>query len=512
MSNKVNKIGKTANYSVIMNGIVKMFPGVLANDNIDFDLKNREIHSLIGENGAGKSTLMNILYGLYTPDKGEIFIHGEKIKFHSPHDAINNGIGMIHQTFMLIPNLTVVENIILGFEESNHISLNKSAKKIDELSSKYGFKIDPYAKVWHLSVGEQQRVEIIKTLYRNAKILILDEPTSVLTPEEADNLFIILKQLTTEDRSIIFITHKIREALKISDRITILRKGKVVGTLDKKEANKNVISEMMIGQRVTEITSPKVELGKKVLELKNVHALNDNKITALKDFSLYIKSGEILGIAGVSGNGQKELAEVIIGIREKNKGELLIDGIPIKNPSPRKMRGMGVGYIPEDRFNDGVILNFTNAENLILDKIDIWPYSKNGILQINSIDENARELINNYDIQTDSPSKHTRTLSGGNIQKLLIARELSSKSKLLIASHPTMGLDIAATQYVREKIVKAKEDGCAVLLISEDLDEILALSDRIAVIYEGSIMGIFENGKAHLKEIGLLMAGVKEMD
>jgi len=498
--------------SVLMKSIVKSFPGILANDNIDFDLRVGEIHCLIGENGAGKSTLMNILDGLYAPDDGEIFIYGKGVKFHSPRDAINEGVGMIHQHFMLIPNLTVIENIILGFEGSKYISLRKSAKKISEFSSKYGLKIDPYAKVWHLSVGEQQRVEIIKTLYRNAKILILDEPTSVLTPEEVDNVFKILKQLTTEGRSIIFITHKIREALRIGDRITVLRKGKVVGTIDKKEADENVISEMMVGKKLTRIEVSKAELGSKVLELRNVYALNDNKILALRDVSLDVRSGEILGVAGVSGNGQKELAEVIMGLRNRTKGELFINGTLTNKPSPDKMREMGVGYISEDRLNDSVILNFTNAENMILDKIDSWPYSQRGILKINPIDKHARELIYAYDIQTDSPWKPTKTLSGGNIQKLSISRELSRKLKLLIASHPTMGLDIAATQYVREKIVEKKKAGCAILLISEDLDELLSLSDRIAVIYEGSIMRIFESEKADLKEIGLLMAGIKRMD
>jgi simple sugar transport system ATP-binding protein len=496
---------------VVMKGIMKRFPGVVAVNGVDFDLREGEIHALIGENGAGKTTLMNVLYGLYQPDGGEIYIYGDKVSFSSPRDAIKLGIGMIHQHFMLIPSLTVVENVILGYEgvrEVEPLPLNKSAKKIRELSERYGLKVDPQAKIWQLSVGEQQRVEILKALYRNARILILDEPTSVLTPEEVERLASTLRTLTKEGVSIIFITHKIKEALKVSDRITVLRRGQVTGTLTTNEADEEAISHLMIGKRLGKISTIKGERKDKVLELKGIHALNDKGLLALKDVSLEVMGGEILGIAGVSGNGQRELAEVVMGLRTPLKGDVVVDGVRVNGYSTGKVRRLGVGYIPEDRKNSGVVLNFTVAENIILGDEENPFISRNGFLNYNFIDKRAREAIYYYNIVTDSPWRSAKTLSGGNLQKLIVAREFSRRLKLLVASHPTMGLDIAATHYIREKLQEKKKDGVGILLISEDLDELLMLSDRIAVMYEGKIMGVVDPKKTDVREIGLMMAGV----
>ncbi|MEM2896116.1 MAG: ABC transporter ATP-binding protein [Candidatus Bathyarchaeia archaeon] len=499
---------------VKMVNITKEFPGVIANDKINFEARKGEIHALLGENGAGKTTLMNILYGLYQPDEGEIYVHGRKVTIRSPRDAIDLKIGMIHQHFTLIPPFTVTQNIILGLKFPKGILKIKEAEdKVAELSKKYGLKVDPRAQIWQLSVGEQQRVEILKALYREAEIFILDEPTSVLTPTETRDLFKVLKTLVRDGATVIFISHKLDEVLEISDRVTVLRGGKLVTTKETSATNKRELAQLMVDREVIfRLESPKVRLGRPLLEVEKVSALGDMGLLALKEVSFSVHEGEILGIAGVAGNGQRELAEVIAGVRKVTEGKVIINGKDMTNKPPSEIVGAGVGRIPEDRINSGLLMGLSVKENLVMetlhdfsDQISFFP--RGIFLSQSKIDEYADKLISEFKIITSSKDAPAKTLSGGNLQKLILARVLAQSPKILIASEPTRGLDVGATEYIRRELLEQKKEGAAILLISEDLEEILSLSDRIAVMYEGKVMGIVPAREARIEEIGLMMAG-----
>ncbi len=495
-----------------MRGIVKRFPGVLANNHVNFDVRSGEVHTLLGENGAGKSTLMKILYGLYQQDQGDILINGERVSIQSPSDAIKLGIGMIHQHFMLVPTLTVAENVALGLRSSREplMDLERVSARIHELSEIYGLRVNPDAYVWQLAVGEQQRVEIIKTLYRDVSLLILDEPTAVLTPQEVDQLFGTLRQMTADGHSLIFISHKLHEVLAISDRITVLRDGSLVGSIPTGEATRENLAQMMVGREVV-YSRPiqAVEVGEPRLVLRDVSAISDRETKALSNINLEIRGGQILGIAGVSGNGQRELAQVISGLRPLTSGSILLDDQNIAGWGVKSLRDAGLAFIPEERMRDGAIKDFTVAENLILQEHDVEPYSHGIFLDFRAIAERCQELIASFNIKTPSQETTLKSLSGGNIQKLIMARELARNPNVLVASQPTRGVDIGATEYIHQRILEQRQLGTATLLISEDLDEILALSDEIAVMYEGEIVGIVRRGDATVEELGLMMAGVR---
>jgi len=498
---------------VRMMGIVKRFPNVVANDHIDFDIKAGEIHALLGENGAGKTTLMNILFGIYHTDEGEIYIRGERVAIKSPKDAIELGMGMVHQHFMLVYPHTVAENIALGLPTSKFFfPAREVEKEVLELSEKYGLKVDPKARIWQLSVGEQQRVEIIKVLYRGARVLILDEPTSVLTPGETEELFMILRRIAEEGRAVVFITHKLDEALAISDRTTVLRRGKVVKTVDTSKTSKRELASMMVGREVLfRLERKHVERGKVVLEVRNLHALNEKRLPAVKGVSFTVRESEILGIAGVAGNGQRELVEVITGLRNATKGEVLILGADVTNRSPGEIADKGVAHVPEERIRMGLVPNMSVAENLILKKYRHAPFSNKLLLKFTSIDEQAEKLISQYNIITPSKETPAKLLSGGNIQRLILARETSENPRLVVAAHPTYGLDVGATEHIRLLLLKQRERGVAILLVSEDLEEIMSLSDRIAVMLGGEIMGIVDAEGAKKEDIGLMMTGAKRI-
>lgn len=491
--------------------IVKRFPGVLANDHIDFDVHAGEVHALLGENGAGKSTLMKILYGLYQPDGGEIRINDQPVAIKSPSDAINQGIGMIHQHFMLVPTLTVVENVALGLRSTRGplTDLDRVAARVEELAKAYGLQVDPFAYVWQLSVGQQQRVEIIKALYRGADLLILDEPTAVLTPQEVDEFFVTLKQMANEGHSLIFISHKLHEVIHISDRVTVLRDGKMAGSALTSETSRRRLAEMMVGRELNQqLKRADVTCGECRLHAENVHALSDRETPALRGVNLKVHAGEILGLAGVSGNGQKELAQVICGLRPATQGKIVVDGNDLSGASPDKFISCGLSYVPEERMKDGMVREFTVAENIILRDHTQRPYSKAGFFDFKAIQERSRELVQSFNVKTPSLDTPAKNLSGGNIQKVILARELSRKPRVVVAAQPTRGLDIGAIEYVHKTLLDQREQGTAILLISEDLDEILALSDRIAVIFEGRIMGEVSSEEATAQRLGLMMAGV----
>ena len=495
-----------------MRGITKRFPGVLANDHVNFDVRSGEVHALLGENGAGKSTLMKILYGLYQPNQGEIWLDGQKATIASPSDAIRLGIGMIHQHFMLVPSLTVAENVALGLPSTRGFltDLDVVSARIHELAKVYGLQVDPNSYVWQLSVGQQQRIEIIKALYRGAALLILDEPTAVLTPLEVDDLFVTLNQMAKDGHAMIFISHKLHEVLSISDRITVLRDGRVVGTTSTGAITKGELANLMVGRAFGLKTERQaVELGDERLVLRDLCAMSDRGTEALRGVDLEIRAGEILGMAGVSGNGQRELAEVITGLRPATRGQVRLDSTNVTGNSPAELIEYGLSYIPEERMRDGMIKEFTVSENLILREHHKKPSSTAGFLNLLAIEKLSSELIQNFNVKTPSQDTPVKSLSGGNIQKLVLARELSRKPRVVIAAQPTRGLDISATEYVHYRLLEQRKEGTATLLISEDLDEILALSDRIAVIYEGKIMGVVPANQATPKELGLLMAGVK---
>ncbi len=493
--------------------IIKAFPGVLANDRVNFDVHSGEIHALLGENGAGKSTLMRQLYGLYRPDAGKIMIDGVDHQFRSPQDAIRVGIGMIHQHFMLVPSLTVVENVALGLKSSREprLDLDRVEKRIRQVSEQYGLKVNPKDYVWQLAVGEQQRVEIIKALYRGAALLILDEPTAVLTPQEVEDLFTTLRQMARDNHALIFISHKLHEVLSISDRVTVLRDGRVVGTTGCQNVTKPQLARLMVGRDIiTQYNRPRVENGDVLLKVEDLWVKSDRDTDALRGISFEIRSGEILGLAGVSGNGQRELAEALSGLRPIVRGRQILLGKEMTNTTPEAHILAGQAYIPEERMRDGAIREFSVSENLILEDHGRKPYSRGLFLDFNSIRQRSNELVKEFNVKTPSLDTPLKNLSGGNIQKMILARELARKPQVLIAAQPTRGVDIGASEYIHLQLLRQRLAGTATLLISEDLDEILALSDRIAVIYEGRIMGVVKSGEANLEQLGLMMAGVEE--
>ncbi len=496
---------------VELRGITKRFGSVVANKNVSFFLEEGEIHTLLGENGAGKTTLMNILYGFYTPDEGEIYVKGKKVRISAPIDAINLGIGMVHQHFTLVPSFTVVENILLGRDIESVPNLNKASEDLRRLSEQFGLKVDPFAKVWQLSVGEMQRVEILKLLYRNVDVLILDEPTAVLTPQEADELFSTLRELKKHGKSIVFISHKLNEVMNISDRITVLKRGEVVGTVNKEDTSPKELAKMMVGREVIlKMEKKEKKIGKMVLKVKDIEALNDKGLKALRGISLSVKAGEILGIAGVAGNGQKELAEVLSGLRKVIGGKIYIDEKDVTNKGTRFLIEMGESFIPEDRHKYGVSPHLSVKDNIILKKYRKPPFSKGNILNHKEIENYAKRLVKQYDVMTPSIQTPVKLLSGGNMQKLILARELDGDIKFILAFHPTRGLDIGATEFVYKKLLEASYQGAAILLIAGDLEEIFTLSDRVVVIYEGEIVGDALPKEENLEKIGLLMAGIRE--
>lgn len=491
-----------------MRNITKRFGNIIANDHVNFEVKKGEIHGLLGENGAGKTTLMNILYGIHQPDEGEIIFEGKKIKLRSPKDAISAGIGMVHQHFMLVPRMSALHNVVLGYRTPSDPLINHRwvEERISELSDRYGIDVALYETVMNLSVGEEQRVEILKALFRDVKLLILDEPTAVLTPQEVDSLFYALKSMTESGLTIIFITHKLKEALKVTDRITVLRRGKKVGTVVTSETNERDLTRMMVGRDVVlDITKPPVKFGKEILKVENLWVKNDRGGYAVKGVSFSIREREIFGIAGVSGNGQKELEEAIAGLRKVDKGRILLDGRDITNLDVSK-RGE-IAYVPEDRIGVGLAPTLSVLENLMLKDFRKF---KNGIsLDFSSMEKRAMELIEEFSVKVPSLDSPAHTLSGGNIQRLILAREFSRNPRLIVASQPTRGLDVAGIDFVRRRLIESASKGCGVMLISEDLDEIFQLSDRIAVMYEGEIRGIVEREMADYEKIGYLMGGAE---
>ncbi|MBN1284779.1 MAG: ABC transporter ATP-binding protein [Anaerolineae bacterium] len=498
---------------VEMRSITKRFPGVLANDGVDFEVRAGEIHALLGENGAGKSTLMRQLYGLYQPDAGAILIDGRPVTFTSPSDAIAARIGMVHQHFMLVPTLTVAENVALGLPSSRglRLDLDVVSARIRELSATYGLDVKPDAEVWTLSVGQQQRVEIIKALYRGASLLIMDEPTAVLTPQEVNELFVTLRQMVADGRLIIFISHKLHEVTAISSRVTVLRDGRVVGTVNTADTNRNKLAYMMVGREIAaQPERPPVIKGEARLRLRGVCADGDAGLQVVCGIDLDVHAGEIVGVAGVSGNGQRELAEVIAGLRSCTAGAIEMDGQDITHAPTGARIKAGLAYIPEERMRDGTIKDFTVEENAILLDHGCPPFSQGVFLNFGTIADYAEHLIEAFDVKTPSRNTLLKSLSGGNIQKLILARELTRDPKVLIAAQPTRGVDIGATEYIHKRLVEQRAKGTATLLISEDLDEIRALSDRIAVMYEGMLMGVVDRDAATVEQLGLMMAGVRE--
>lgn len=498
--------------AVRMEEIVKRYPGVVANDHITLEIEEGEIHALLGENGAGKTTLMNILFGLIQKDSGQIYLRNTPVTITSPSDAIANGIGMVHQHFMLTPVFTVTENIMLVERSPREPFLDREGvrRRILDIVQSSGLHVDPDAKVNTLCVGDQQRVEIIKVLFRGARVLIMDEPTSVLTPKETDELFVVLRRLAEQGHAIIFITHKLREVMEISDRVTVLRDGKVIGTVLTKETNPDALAKMMVGREVF-LTFDKtpVHRGQKMLEVHNVVTRAGQACAGLKDISLDVYAGEILGIAGVDGNGQRELVEAIMGLQSIESGEIRIKGKSTKGYPTRKIIDMGVSNIPFQRQTEGLILTFSVSESLLLKEWRKPPFTRNGLFDKKVIQSASKNLIRKYDIRTTGPEAKVGNMSGGNQQKVILARELSRNPDILIACHPTHGLDIGATEYVRQQLLDERDRGGAILLISTELDEILAISDRIAVFFEGQVMGVIDVADADLNEIGLMMMGIR---
>lgn len=496
--------------AVEMRGITKRFGNFTANDQIDFDLKKGEIHALLGENGAGKSTLMNILYGLYTPTEGEIFINGEEVKITNPNVAIAKGLGMVHQHFMLVSPFRVYENIILGVEPTKGMTIDrkKARAEVEDLSKRYGLQVDPDAYIANISVGMQQRVEILKALYRGADILIFDEPTAVLTPQEIDEFIEIVNNLADQGKSIIIITHKLKEIKAMADRCTVIRRGKKIATVDVEDTSTEDLAQMMVGRQV-ELTMDKEEKepGDLVLEIKDLTYTDERKVKKVNNLSLDLHYGEILGIAGVDGNGQSELLELLTGLRHVDSGQILLKGKNIANCRPREIQEAGINNIPEDRQKRGLVLDFTVAENLILENYGHEPYSKKGILQEDYIQNQAIELMEKFDVRPRKPHYKAGDLSGGNQQKVIIAREITDDPDVLIAAQPTRGLDVGAIEYVHHFLLEQRNRGKAVLLISFELDEILNLSDRVAVIYEGQINYITKRKDTDERQLGYYMAG-----
>jgi simple sugar transport system ATP-binding protein len=501
------------NYVVQMIGITKSFPGVVANKNIDFDLKKGEIHGLLGENGAGKTTLMNILYGFYRPDEGEIYIEGKRVKMRSPKDALKLGIGMVYQHFTLVPEFKVVENVMLGMDiVGQKIGLKATASLIEEQAKQLGFTVNPWSKVADLSLGEQQRVEILKVLLRGAKVIILDEPTSVLAPVEVAGLFNVLKQLASQGKSIVFITHKLNEAMELCDRITVLRTGRKIGTLDKSEITSTLeIVRMMFGVEAEPALAAEVPrtFGKEVLKVENLVVQSDRGVDAVKGVSFSIREGEILGLAGIDGNGQKELAEALSGIRSIKSGKIYFKGEDVTRLGAGDLHVRGISYITDDRISEGLIQDFTLAENITLKDFRKNDMKRSLFLDWKKASKIAKEVIKEYELAVAKPNSLVQTLSGGTQQKLLVAREIGGEASLIIANQPTHGVDAKTTAYIRKKLVEKASKGAAVLLISNDLDEIFSCANTIAVIYEGKILGILDRQSATREDIAYLMIGVK---
>jgi simple sugar transport system ATP-binding protein len=493
-----------------LRGITKRFPGVLANDAIDFDLEAGEVHALLGENGAGKSTLMNILYGLYTPDEGEIRLRGQPIELGSTKAAIEHGIGMVHQHFMLIPVMTVAENIVLA-SEPRHAGVlldhQAAAARVHELSERYGLAVDPSARIDRITVGQQQRVEILKALYRGAEILVLDEPTAVLTPQEAQELFEIIRSLESQGKSIIFISHKLNEVLEIANRVSTLRRGKLVDTVSAEGATEESLARMMVGREVLLRVDKKAsQPGAPLLSVENLTVIDDRELEVVHDVSLEVRAGEILGLAGVDGNGQSELIDVIAGLRRAVSGRVILDGEDISHATARDTLDRGLGHIPEDRHRRGLVLPFTLTENLGLHAYRSAPNSRRGFLQLRRMLDRAKRLLTEFDVRGGTPSTPASALSGGNQQKVVLAREIDAEPKVLIAAQPTRGLDVGAIEFVHRRLVEQRDAGRAVLLVSLELEEILSLSDRILVIYEGRIVEEFPP-TATEEELGFAMTG-----
>ena len=492
-------------------GVTKTFPGVVANKDVNLVLHKGEVVALLGENGAGKTTLMNILYGLYHQDAGEVLVEGRPVRIKSPNEAIKLGIGMVHQHFMLVPVFTVVENIVLGTETSRggRLDLDRARARLRELGTRYGLQIDPDVYVKDLSVGQQQRVEILKALYRGARILILDEPTAVLTPQEADELFVVLRELVTQGTSIIFISHKLREVLAIADRVVVLRRGQVVGETTPAQATPQSLAEMMVGRSVLlQVEKQTREPGEAVLRVENLQVLDDRGQPAVEGMSFDVRASEVLGIAGVQGNGQTELVEALTGLRPSAAGRVSIAGHDVTNASPRTIFETGCGHVPEDRQEHGLVLGYSCADNLVLNRYYQAPFASGIRIDEGAIRKNAGTLIKEYDVRTPSAATPVGSLSGGNKQKVIIARELSRPLKLLIASQPTRGVDVGSIEFIHRNIIEERDAGTGVLLVSAELDEIMALSDRIAVVYKGHIVDIVDARTANREQLGLMMAGV----
>jgi ABC-type uncharacterized transport system ATPase subunit len=490
-------------------GITKTFPGVVANADVDFALHRGEVHCLLGENGAGKSTLVNVIFGLYQPDAGEVYMNGEHVTFDSSSDAIAHGVGMVHQHFQLIPVFTVAENVVLGKELRRGPLLDVAAarERIEELGRRYGLHVDPDALVENLSVGEQQRVELVKALFRDADILILDEPTAVLTPGEVDEFFGVIRSLVEQGKSIIFITHKLREVLAVADRITVLRNGRVAGSADPREATQQSLANLMVGREVIlEVDKGAAKPGEVRLRADDIVVRDDRGLPAVDHLSLAVRSGEILGVAGVEGNGQRELVEALAGMRPPSSGRIEITGVDTTHFSPRKVSELGVGHVPEDRNKHGLIGSFSIADNLVLTSYYRPPFARRLVRHERSVAERATDLVERFDVRTPSIDVPVSNLSGGNQQKVIIARELAADPKVLIVAQPTRGLDVGSIEFIHRRIIEMRDNGVAVLLVSAELDEILTLSDRIAVLYRGQIVGEFDRADATRERLGLLMA------
>jgi len=491
-------------------GITKRFPGVVANDGVDFELRQGEVHALLGENGAGKSTLMNILYGLYRPDEGEIFVRGERVTFHSPRDAIDHGIGMVHQHFMLIPVMTVAENVVLAKEPTAagvFLDRHAAETRAGELARSFGFSLDPEALVQDITVGQEQRVEIVKALYRRADILILDEPTAVLTPQEAKELFGILNTLKREGMSIIFISHKLNEVLEIADRITVLRRGKAVETMPAAGATENGLARLMVGREVLlRVEKTAATPGEPLLEVRNLHVRDERGIERVRDVSLDVRAGEIVGIAGVDGNGQAELIDAVTGLMKIESGGVTVAGEDVTGEGAREHFEIGVGHIPQDRQHRGLVLDFSVAENIGLHDFREQPNSRFGWLYPSRLVERARRLITEFDVRGGGPQTPAGSLSGGNQQKVILAREIDRDPRVLVAAQPTRGLDVGAIEFLHRRLIEERDAGRAILLVSLELEEILSLSDRILVLYEGEVVGEYGPGTSS-DELGIAMLG-----
>jgi len=510
-----NTITDTTSLMVEMRGIVKRFPGVLANDHVDFELRAGEIHGLLGENGAGKSTLMNVLAGLYKQDAGTIKVNGNPVIFSSPRDAIKAGIGMVHQHFMLVPSQTVTENVLLGLDEPRFfMRLSEYDSRIAELGRKFGLSVDPRAKIWQLSVGEQQRVELLKMLYRGANVLIMDEPTAVLAPQEIEGLFNTLRSMVAQGKSVIFISHKLNEVAAIADRVTVLRRGKVTASgVSSRGVTRQELAQLMVGREVVFFVAKKpCKPGDVVLDVKAIHAENDKGLPALRGLSLNVRAGEIVGVAGVAGNGQNELSQVITGLRKCRQGEVMLNGDKVSNRDTLFGIQHGMAYIPEDRTHVGSAPNLSVTDNVIMKNYRKSPISKGGMLDMPAATKFANELKQAYDIIVPTVNTPVRLLSGGNLQRVILAREISGQPNFMVAVQPTRGLDVGAIEGVHRLLLAQREAGAAVLLISEELEELLSLSDRVYVIYEGKIMGEVQVGGAEPNEglvevVGLMMTG-----